>query len=60
MKFEPVTPHSEVAFPVSPQAYFPAGQLPLLHAGYWVPLSMNESCTVNAAAPPDWTIPPLR
>ena len=60
VKFEPFTPQSVVAFPVSPQAYFPAGQLPLLHAGYMTPLSMKESCTVNDAAPPDWTIPPLR
>ena len=45
---------------MSPQAYFPAGQLPLLHAGYCTPLSMKVSCTVNAGLPPDWTIPPLR
>ena len=60
VKFEPFTPQSVVAFPRSPQAYFPAGQLPLLHAGNWTPLSMNESCTVYAAAPPDWTIAPFR
>ena len=60
VKFEPVTPQSVVWFSVSPQAYFPAGRLPVAARRIWVPLSMNESCTVNAAAPPDWTIPPLR
>ena len=49
VKFDPVTPQSVVAFPVSPHAYFPAGQDPLEHAGNCTPLSMNESCTVNDA-----------
>ena len=59
VKFEPVTPQSVVALFRSPHAYFPAGQPPLLHAGYCTPLSINESCTLNPA-PPDCTIEPFR
>jgi len=45
---------------MSPQAYFPAGQDPLLQAGNCTPLSMKESVTVYEAAPLDCTIAPLR